>query len=308
MVTKLKERFDGDNGRRRLREALRSQHVLTGADDTVLDRVVDSSEVLECSEGEILFEQGAVDSDVYFVLLGTGFEISVDGLPIAARGEGELIGEMAAIDPSELRSATGKALGPTVVAKLPEAVFDELCRSHPQILFRGISRVLADRLRERRKFVRPRSATPRLFVGSSREQLAVAEAIQRGLDHAPFDTVLWTNSVFKAGSTTIEDLSKALAEFDFALFVMNPDDEAIVRGEKHALTRDNVTFELGLFIGALGRDRAYGIVPRGQNVRRPSDLFGVNFLDYDPARTPIDAAVASLCSQVKETIREKGPR
>jgi predicted nucleotide-binding protein len=308
MVTRLKERFEGDSGLRRLREALRKQPVLSAADDSVIERVAEAAEVLECEAGDVLLEQGAADSDVYFVLLGTGFEISVDGLPVAARGEGELIGEMAAIDPSALRSATAKALGATVVARVGEATFDELCRAHPQVILRGVSRVLANRLRERSKFVRPRSARPRLFVGSSTEQLAVAEAIQRNLEHAPFDTVLWTNSVFKAGSTTIEDLSIALSAFDFAMFVMNPDDEAVVRGTSYLLTRDNVTFEMGLFIGALGRDRVFGVVPRGQNVRRPSDLFGVNFLDYDPSRTPIDVALSSVSSQVKELVREKGPR
>lgn len=302
----MKERFEGDDGQRRLRDALRDQIAL-GGDAALIEKVANAVELRELVAGDALCTQGAADSDVYFILLGAGVEILVEGLPIAAREPGEIIGEMAAIEPSATRSATVRAAGPTVVARLPEAAFNEICESHARVVLTGVARTIARRLRERSKFIRPRAAVPRLFIGSSVEQLPVAEAIQRGFEHARMTAVLWTNSVFKAGSTTIENLTKVLREYDFALFVMTPDDMVTSAGESLPATRDNVLFELGLFMGELGRDRVFGVVPRGVKMRRPSDLFGVHFIDYDATREK-DVAVSTVCSALKETMKTKGPR
>lgn len=302
----MKERFEGADGKRRLKEALASQIAL-GGNAALIERVADAVEIREHVAGEMLCTQGGADCDVFFILMGTGVEILVENVPIAAREPGEIIGEMAAIEPSATRSATVRVAGTTVVARLPESVFDEICGSHPRVVLTGVARTIAGRLRERSKFIRPRSATPRLFIGSSVEQLEVAEAIQRGLEHAPVEATLWTNSVFKPSSTTIGDLTRALREFDFAVFVATPDDSVTMRKNTFAATRDNVVFELGLFMGELGRDRVFGVEPRGVAMRRPSDLFGVSFLDYDTAR-PIDVAVSTVCTKLKEAMKSKGPR
>lgn len=303
----MKERFEGDDGRRRLLDALREQAVL-GGESSLIERVAGAVQIQECSAGDILCKQGEADCDVFFLLLGTGVEILVGDQPIAARNPGELVGEMAAIEPTATRSATVRVAGATVVARLPEAVFFEICESHPQIVLKGVARTIARRLRERAKFIRPRAASPKVFIGSSVEQLRVAEAVHRGLEHSGATPVLWTTSVFKPGSTTIEDLSAATGNFDFAVFVMTPDDTLVIRKETLPATRDNALFEFGLFMGALGRERVFGIVPRGSNMRRPSDLFGVALLDYDAAREPLDVAVSSICSQLKERMQDLGPR
>lgn len=226
---------------------------------------------------------------------------------MAVRGPGEIIGEMAAVDSTAPRSATVRAAGPTVVLRLPEADFYGLSASSPEVVVKGVARTVAARLRERSRFIRPRSATPKLFIGSSVEQLEIARALQLGLDHGTLVPQVWTNSVFKVGSTAIEDLTAALNEFDFAAFILAPDDTSIVRNVTMQTTRDNVIFEMGLFIGALGRDRVFGILPRGSGVRRPSDLFGVAFIDYDDARE-VDVALSTVCTQIRRRVEDKGPR
>ncbi|MFS1985958.1 TIR domain-containing protein [Vibrio breoganii] len=43
--------------------------------------------------------------------------------------------------------------------------------------------------------------------------------------------------------------------FDAAIFVLSPDDVVKIRGTEQTVTRDNVVFELGMFIGRLGADK-----------------------------------------------------
>jgi predicted nucleotide-binding protein len=51
------------------------------------------------------------------------------------------------------------------------------------------------------------------------------------------------------------------------------------------VARDNVVFELGLFLGALGPRHVGIIQPRDAGLTLPSDLAGVTRLDYGYSRT-----------------------
>src|ERR1700752_1196730 len=116
---------------------------------------------------------------------------------------------------------------------------------------------------------------PRVFVGSSKEGLPIAYAIQEELEF-DCEMTVWPQDIFDPGRTTLEALQAALLRFDFAVFVLSPDDRLISRGVSSHAPRDNVIFELGLFIGRLGRDRVFFVLPRDSpSVHIPTDLFGV---------------------------------
>ncbi len=65
------------------------------------------------------------------------------------------------------------------------------------------------------------------------------------------------------------------SQFDFAVLVLTPDDMVQSRGTSSLTPRDNVLFELGLFMGGIGRDRTFVVHDRSQAMRMPSDLAGV---------------------------------
>src|SRR5262249_42662140 len=72
--------------------------------------------------------------------------------------------------------------------------------------------------------------------------------------------------------------------------------------------RDNVIFELGLFIGRLGRDRNFIVVPSGQSeMHILTDLSGVTLLEYNPdhAGTNLRAALGSACYKIRTVVRKR---
>lgn len=117
----------------------------------------------------------------------------------------------------------------------------------------------------------------KVFVGSSREGLSVAQAIQLELQHDAVCTI-WYQGVFGLMEGTLEALVAALPTFDFAIIVLTPDDLAIVRDERVQLPRDNVLFELGLFMGHLGRKRVFVLYCDGTKL--PTDLAGVTLAAF----------------------------
>ncbi len=149
---------------------------------------------------------------------------------------------------------------------------------------------------------------PRIFVGSSTEGLPIAEAIQLLLEHDAEVTV-WTQGVFEASSNSLDDLIEILDKVDFGVFVFSPDDISKIRQKRHFVARDNVIFEMGLFVGRLGKKRTLYIVPRERaNFHLPSDLIGVTPLDYDSNRSDgrIQAALGSVSTKIKERTKQLG--
>lgn len=72
--------------------------------------------------------------------------------------------------------------------------------------------------------------------------------------------------------------------------------------------RDNIIFELGLFMGRLGRVRAILMEPREEKVKLPSDLAGITTITYR-YESGADAAalLATACNKLREHINALGP-
>jgi len=142
---------------------------------------------------------------------------------------------------------------------------------------------------------------PKIFIGSSREGVRIADAIHANLTYEAECTV-WKDGVFQLSSNTLSALIAALRSADFGIFVFSPDDVTEMRGTESRTVRDNVLFELGLFIGRLGPERCFFLVPDGSSdLRLPSDLAGVTPGRYESDRSDGNwtAALNPACMQIK---------
>jgi Predicted nucleotide-binding protein containing TIR -like domain len=149
---------------------------------------------------------------------------------------------------------------------------------------------------------------PNVFIGSSTENNMNALALQNGLwTHA--QVKVWNQGVFKMNRGYLESLLNELAESDFGVFVFSPDDLLKIRGKDYTAVRDNVLFELGLFMGKLGRDRAFFVVPANEKgLRLPSDLLGVASISFETNTESIEAAMGPACFELIKAIQKHGIR
>jgi hypothetical protein len=149
-------------------------------------------------------------------------------------------------------------------------------------------------------------SNPRIFIGSSSESLKVAGACNVALDHAA-EVSVWPHIFETPNDSTLSSLINKSKAVDFALFIFHPNDLTLMRGEEKATIRDNVLFELGLFIGALGKDRCFILRPRGIEMHIPSDLIGLNNYDYDPKREDdLLSAVSAPCFRIQTSMSKTG--
>ena len=125
----------------------------------------------------------------------------------------------------------------------------------------------------------------RFFLSSSSEQLPVAKALEANLTGEGFEPTLWSREAHGASQYNLEALLSEAKSSDFAIFLFTPDDEVTIRGNVFSVVRDNVLFELGVFIGVLGRNRCFIVQSIERPMRLPSDLEGITTLKYDPRRS-----------------------
>ncbi len=147
---------------------------------------------------------------------------------------------------------------------------------------------------------------PTVFIGSSHEGLDAARKVMVQLSDVA-DVTLWTDGVFPPTQGFLQSLINALERFDFAVFVFTPDDKTYSRGNDENSPRDNVTFELGLFMGRLGPTRVF-VVRSNEPLRILSDFSGVTMLKYDAKRSDgnMTAALAVPCDPIRDAIRDLG--
>ena len=85
------------------------------------------------------------------------------------------------------------------------------------------------------------------------------------------------------GRTIIEKFED-FSVINFAIVLLSPDDMGCSKsdypGAANPRARQNVIFELGYFIGKLGRNRVAAIL-RGEDTEKPSDIDGIAYISYD---------------------------
>jgi hypothetical protein len=123
------------------------------------------------------------------------------------------------------------------------------------------------------------------------------------------DVELWDQDVIRLSRGTLESLVDAIPRFDFAVLVLTADDLLISRGTERQAARDNVIFELGLFMGGLGRDRTFILYDRANPPKLPSDLAGVTAATFQRhASGNLQSSLGAPCTQIEHAIKFRGIR
>lgn len=146
------------------------------------------------------------------------------------------------------------------------------------------------------------SKKPSVFVGSSGKSLAVAQALRDGLSKVA-NVTLWSEyaEFQRAGKMFLPVLLEQPEKFDFAVMVFGSDVRVETDRGVFEAPRDNVVFELGLFISQLGKDRTFIVILKGQTeVSILTDIQGLIWETCDPSK-----GTGGVIKKIEGAIRER---
>lgn len=301
----MKERFEGEQNRPQLVASIRRQD-FAGGQLEIAHALADAGDLVEFKPGDNIIVQKAVDNDIYLLVTGA-VAVIVNGAQVAIRSAGQHVGEMAAIEASLPRAATVTVLEHAVALKLTSAAFMAVGEKFPSVWL-PIAQELSKRLYQRNKTIYLPNHAPKLFIMSSSEALKIAHALRSGLDKDVFSTV-WDDGVFFAGGYPLEALEKQVGESDFAVAIAEPDDISESRGQRAPTVRDNVLFELGLFMGKLSRYRTILVHPKVKDLKLPSDLQGLTLVPYQAGDDlTVAERIEPVCDSIRALVKRLGVR
>jgi predicted nucleotide-binding protein len=127
----------------------------------------------------------------------------------------------------------------------------------------------------------------RIFIVHGHDE-GTRETVARFVETLGFKAVILHEQPNK-GRTIITKFREEAADIGFAIVLMTPDDHGgKAGGESRPRARQNVVFELGFFIGALGPEKVAALV-KGE-VEKPSDFHGVVYIPLDQGEWRISLA------------------
>ena len=141
-----------------------------------------------------------------------------------------------------------------------------------------------------------------IFIGSSSEAVDFMDEIAAKLEGLGETPLLWNESgknIFVPGTNTIDALIDITKRVKAAGFIFNADD--ITWNKKSALesvdtVRDNVLFEYGLFVGALGKEKVCFICKGKPKIA--TDLKGITYIDGDEGTSQVKLKLRDWLSAV----------
>jgi hypothetical protein len=144
-----------------------------------------------------------------------------------------------------------------------------------------------------------------LFIGSSLEGLPIAEKLKVKIESECGDWISPENwkegTVFTLNKNTLDCLVKASRKFEYGILVATKDDIIESRNQVKSLPRDNVMFEMGMFLGSLGLTRAFLLAE--EDCKLPTDYNGVivKYFRKDSAGS-LERAVDEIITAFKTTM------
>jgi hypothetical protein len=148
-----------------------------------------------------------------------------------------------------------------------------------------------------------------VFVSGSIETLPLMDSLRAELE-GDARVLTWTDAPFSLAQPALAQLSQSAVAADFAVIILSVDDTIQTHvGETTA--RDNLLFELGFLVGAIGSERVLIVdaSPREPSIKLPTDLTGFTLLRARPSRNLQPRPVARMIvDEVRRRTRHVEPR
>jgi hypothetical protein len=142
----------------------------------------------------------------------------------------------------------------------------------------------------------------RVFIGSSSEGLAVANFLKAQLE-PDVDCRIWNDDIFKYNHSFFHTLIREASLFDYGILIATKDDFVDSRDNIFEAARDNVIFEFGLFLGAMGPEKAF--IVQEKDCKLPSDLLGITIPSFERTPDLINSdGLTEFITLIKKTIEE----
>ncbi|MBL8327907.1 MAG: nucleotide-binding protein [Rubrivivax sp.] len=132
-----------------------------------------------------------------------------------------------------------------------------------------------------------------IFLAYSSKARATANDIHKYLVASGVAVRDWELN-FAPGPTILEELVQASRSCLGAVMLLTRDDELATPGAQQAVPRDNVIFEMGMFMEAKGRERVLVVLEEGAKL--PADIGGGIYLQLKDRNdiTPIHSGLSSF--------------
>ena len=121
--------------------------------------------------------------------------------------------------------------------------------------------------------------TNKVFIVHGKDSLAT-EKIARFIYRLKLEPIILQEQPNR--SRTLMEKLESHSQVSYAVILFTPDDEGKMVSEVTPLkprARQNVIFELGYFVGLLGRDKVCALYSEGVDL--PSDLDGVSWIPFN---------------------------
>ena len=142
---------------------------------------------------------------------------------------------------------------------------------------------------------------PRVFIVHGHDEETVGKVCEFVKKELGFPPPIVLKNEPSGNRTVIEKLESYAEDADLVFALLTPDDEVEgLPGERVFRARPNVIFELGYFVGVLGRHTGRVIILTRQPIELPSDIKGIITIDISK---DLHAARAEICQEVREWLR-----
>jgi len=122
-----------------------------------------------------------------------------------------------------------------------------------------------------------------VFVASSIEAKQEDQFVRSVLENNKINAITWKDS-FHPGEFGLESLLNITEQVHGAIIISTCDDKIWYRGTESMAPRDNILFEMGLFIKALGLKHVALVFcrnERGESPKIPTDILGLNVIFFE---------------------------